>query len=119
MKHFETATLGAKSARALLDLEAQHGPLRDVVGGFLNDYAGTRENTWQRPALFALFADGHRALLDSYTGDTPERIRAIARLKWVEAVDWPATLARIEAGLPEMGADRTGACVEVGARLAA
>jgi hypothetical protein len=109
MKHFETATTGSRNARALLAFEEQHGPIIEVVEKII-----TVPHWWDGslravPALFALFTDGNRIEVPAYAGDTPDRIRAIAALEWVEEVDWPASQARRDAGIPLPEEDRTGA----------
>lgn len=109
MKHFETATIGAKGAANLL----RYGEIVSVETRTFNVAALARE-ILQREAIVAVYADGSEREIPGYAGDTPERIRAIAAAPW-DAADEAAFKAAVAEGrfgdYPD--ADSTGARVRM------
>ena len=105
MKHFETASIGAKAAAKLLS----YGEIVAVELRTFNVAALARE-ILQREALVAVYSDGSEREIPDYTGDTPERIRAVAANPWSEKdeAEYKAAIAAGQFG-DYPAADQTGA----------
>lgn len=86
-KHFETATIGAKSAKKLLSNgEIVATRIRVVHYDTIFGPSGPVE------VLFAVYSDGKEVAVPSYAGDSPERIKKISSLVWEEETDWPSRI---------------------------
>lgn len=110
IKHFETATIGAENARAIL---AQLGEVLEVRSKQIIVYEDHEDHGdyFLEDVLFAVGRNGNQMRLRPYCGDTPERIAEVATMTWSEEDDYEYDDRRFYGIFFKFKPDRTGACL--------
>lgn len=110
IKHFETATIGAENARAIL---AQLGEVLEVRSKrvLVCEEHEESDDYFLEDVLFAVGRNGNQMRLRPYCGDTPERIAEVAAMTWSEEDDYEYNDRCFHGIFFKFDPDRTGACL--------